>query len=91
MMKRAVNVTQDHGIATGILMTQGVAGRSASDSQMVEFATDGTHAFADIALRLAIGQMAEKKRDQMSPGIQIMEKLVGKEPFCSRIDQITVD
>ena len=43
---------------------------------MVELATDGTHAYADIAQRLAVGQMAEKKRDEMSPSIQVMEKLV---------------
>ena len=72
-------------------MTQGVAGGSASDSRMVEPATDGTHAFADIEQRLTIGQMAEKKRDKMRPGIQVMAKLVGVEASYSRIDQIAVD
>ena len=58
---------------------------------MVEPTTNGTHAFADIAQRLTIGRMAEKKGDEMSPGIQVMAKLVGMEPFCRRIDQIAID
>lgn len=43
LMRQVINVTEDHGIATGIPVTQSVTGWGAADFQMVKLVMEGTH------------------------------------------------